>query len=420
MMLVRIGVVFVLTAGLAAAADTPASNDNKSAEPSHKMAGDVTVKSTDGKYTLQTLCLDTNGRVLALVAPSKPFGAPVKGATGEVRVFDPVGKPVLDIKVPFHAQSLNCAPDGTILVAGDGKIARFDKDGKMKGEPADLPHIGALLADKAELRKQAEAQLKREQQQFTEAIANAKKQFEEQVKQLEKKKAEDRTKTEQRQLEQYKSLIQNYDQMAKEQKTRTVEQVLADMTGRVRVISAVAASEQDLFVVCGDIGYGYAVWRMTHDLKDPKRVLGEIRGCCGQMDVQLHGKNLLVAENCNHQFALYDRDGKKLGGYGTRQDDNLSRPAPDGKPAEKAEEKGCFGGCCNPMNVRALGTGDIFTAESEGIVKRFTADGKFVGTAAQVKLTGGCKNVAIAVSADGNKLYFCDQPGSKFHIFEKK
>ena len=38
----------------------------------------------------------------------------------------------------------------------------------------------------------------------------------------------------------------------------------------------------------------------------------------------------------------------------------------------------------------------------------------------QVKLTGGCKNVAIAVSADGNKLYFCDQPGSKFHIFEKK
>jgi hypothetical protein len=37
-----------------------------------------------------------------------------------------------------------------------------------------------------------------------------------------------------------------------------------------------------------------------------------------------------------------------------------------------------------------------------------------------VKLTGGCKNVAVAVSADAKKIYFCDLPGSKFHILEKK
>src|SRR5207248_5540912 len=119
MTLVRLGVVFVLTAGLAAAADKPAAAD-KSTEPSHSVAGAVTVKSADGKYTLQTLCLDTSGRVLALVAQPKPYGAPLKGATGEIHVFDPAGKPVLDFKVPFHAQSLNCGPDGTIYVAGDG------------------------------------------------------------------------------------------------------------------------------------------------------------------------------------------------------------------------------------------------------------------------------------------------------------
>src|SRR4051812_12386022 len=103
MTLVRLGVVFVLTAGLAAAAETPAP-ENKSAEPSHKLSGAVTVKGTNGTATLQTLCLDADGRVLALVAQAKPYGAPLKDATGEIHVFDPAGKPVLDFKVPFHAQ----------------------------------------------------------------------------------------------------------------------------------------------------------------------------------------------------------------------------------------------------------------------------------------------------------------------------
>ena len=73
------------------------------------------------------------------------------------------------------------------------------------------------------------------------------------------------------------------------------------------------------------------------------------------------------------------------------------------------------------MNVRAQSpTGDIFTAESEGVIKRYSPSGEFLGTAAKVRLTGGCKNVAIGVSADGKRLYFCDMPGSKFHIFEKQ
>src|SRR4051794_25952861 len=129
MMLVRLGVVFALTAGLAAAADTPALADVKKADPSHKLVTAITVTGTDGNAKLQTLCVDADGRVLALVAAPKPYGAPLKGATGEVQVFDPAGKPVLNFKVPFHAQAVNCGPDGTIYVAGDGKIARFDKAG---------------------------------------------------------------------------------------------------------------------------------------------------------------------------------------------------------------------------------------------------------------------------------------------------
>jgi hypothetical protein len=143
---------------------------------------------------------------------------------------------------------------------------------------------------------------------------------------------------------------------------------------------------------------------MDRDLKNPKKVLGDVGGCCGQMDVQAMGKDLLVAENTKHQFARYDRDGKKLGGYGKRGED--TNPA-------------CFGGCCNPMNLRASG-GDILTAESEGVVKRFSGAGEFREVVGAVKIAGGCKNVAVAASADGSKVYFCDQPGGRFFILAKR
>ena len=45
--------------------------------------------------------------------------------------------------------------------------------------------------------------------------------------------------------------------MEKEQSKRTVEDVLNDMTGRVRVTNGVAVSDKDVFVACGDTaGYG--------------------------------------------------------------------------------------------------------------------------------------------------------------------
>jgi flagellar motor protein MotB len=374
-------------------------------ETTHKTVGAIDVKGSNN-LRLQTLCLDSMGRVVGLVATPKPFGGPVKGATAEVHVFDAAGKPLHNFKVDFHGQAVNAGPDGSVFVAGDGKLARFDKSGKQIGTSTELPFVADLLKDTDGLKKKAEEQLKREKEQFAQSIGAAKKQFADQIKKLEDKKKEDRTKAEERQLQQAKQLIEQYDQMEKEQKGRTVEQVLADMTGRVRVASGVAVSDKDVFVACGDVGgYGYAVWRLSHDLKDPKQVLSGIRGCCGQMDIQCHGPDVLVAENTNKQFARYDREGKKLGGYG--------KGGAETDPA-------CFGGCCNPMNVRACGTGDVYTAESEGVIKRFSPSGEFLETTGVVKLSGGCKNVAVGVSPDASKLYFLDQPGSKFHILEKK
>lgn len=373
-------------------------------ETTHKVVASIEVKGDKG-LMLQTICLDGKGRVVALVAPPKPYGAPMKGQTAEVHLFDADGKAVKKWKVEFHATAVNVGPDGNIYVAGDSKIAKFDADGKQVGETADLPHVAAIMKDTEGLKAKAEVQLKKEKEQMAQVYANARKNIAEQLKKIEDKKPEDRTKTEERQIEQFKNIIKQYEKIETDYKSRTVEQVVEQMTGRMRVANGMAVSEKDVFVACGDVGYGYAVWRFSKDLKDPKQILSEIGGCCGQMDIQCHGPDVLVAENTKHQFTRYDREGKKVGSFGKR--------GLDTDPA-------CFGGCCNPMNLRAVGVGDIYTAESEGVIKRFGPSGEFIETAGVVKLTGGCKNVAVAVSADAKKIFFCDQPTSKFHILEKK
>jgi hypothetical protein len=373
-------------------------------ETTHKVVASIDVKGDKG-LTLQTLCLDSKGRVVGLVAPPKPYGAPMKGATAEIHLYDADGKLAKKWTVNFHATAVNVGPDGSIYVAGDGKLAKFDADGKQVGETGELPHLTAIMKDKDGLKAKAEVQLKKEKEQMAQIYANARKSIAEQLKKIEDKKPEDRTKTEERQIEQFKNLIKQYEKIENDYKSRTVEQVIEQMTGRMRVANGMAVSEKDVFIACGDVGYGYAVWRFTKDLKDPKQILSEIGGCCGQMDIQCHGPDVLVAENTKHQFSRYDREGKKVGSFGKRGLDT---------------DPTCFGSCCNPMNLRAVGVGDIYTAESEGVIKRFGPSGEFIETAGVVKLTGGCKNVAVAVSADAKKIYFCDLPGSKFHILEKK
>ena len=50
-----------------------------------------------------------------------------------------------------------------------------------------------------------------------------------------------------------------------------------------------------------------------------------LQGCCGQMDVQVLGNDLLVAENCKHSFARFDRDAKKIGEWGGLRDGRRRR-----------------------------------------------------------------------------------------------
>ncbi len=371
------------------------------ATPSHEKLAEVKIKAKHNGNTLQTICSDSKGNVLAIVGPSRYSENPSsKKSVSEVQIFDQDGKAVRNFDLDFTGQAISVGTDGKIYIAGDAHIASFEPDGKLI-KKVELPHIAKLSANKEQMKKDAEAQIKMEKQSFEQSL----KQIKDMKKKLEDKKEEDRTARDKQMIKQYDSILESYKQQDDYYSKRTVDSVIAETLTRLRYINSVAVSEKDVYIVCGESkGYGFAIWRMNSQFEEPKQVKGNISGCCGQMDLCCEGDNLIVAENTIKKFARYSRDGKALGKWGKAGDKDV-----DG-----------FGGCCNPANVRASAKGDIYTAESEGIVKRFNSSGEFQGVAFKVPVSGGCKNAPIAMTPDDERIFFGDVMGNKIVILAKK
>jgi hypothetical protein len=371
---------------------TPAAAPDKG---THTQVATVAVKGANNNK-LQTLSITPKGEIVALVGQSRY--TPAKSA--EVQVFDAAGKPLHKWTIEFAGQSINAGPDGNVYVAGDGQIARYSSDGKLLAK-IDIPHIAEALKNQDELKKRAQASIDDDIKSYQEDVAEHQKT----VETLEKKKADELTAAEKQQLRQAKQQVQIYEQILKSAKAKSLDSEIRSITNRIRIINAIAVTPKDVFIACGELkGWGYGVWRMDHDFKNPTQVLKGLGGCCGQMDIQAVGDTIVVAENTKHRVGRYDRTGKSLDTFGKRGTDTTI---------------GCFGGCCNPMNVRIGTDGGVYTAESEGVVKHFDAQGKFVGIVGTATLKGGCKNVAVAVSPDGNHVYFCDQPGSQIIVLKR-
>jgi hypothetical protein len=385
---------------LGGAKDSPVAASAKVPTGTHETSKIVDVKGETKAIKLQTLAAGPDGMVYALLGSDR-YGPKV--SSGEVQVFDSTGEKVRGWKIDFQCQAINCASDGTVFVAGDGKLATFDAAGQVKSAPTDLPFIQRALADAEALRKKAEEQRSSEIQSYEEMVKDVEKQLAD----LKKKDEEKLNKVEKQQMMQFEAMITSYKRALDGSKKKKPEEYVNQIVSRVRIINSIAATEKDLYVVCGELqGFGYAVWRMDRSFENAKQVMSGLRGCCGQMDVQCCGDDLIVAQNCEHNVGRYDRDGKKLGTLGRRA-------------GREGSDDG-FTGCCNPMNVRADADGRVYTAESEGIVRVFDKDGKAQGILGSVKITGGCKNVAIALSKDGNTVFFCDQPASKIHVMTRK
>lgn len=172
-------------------------------------------------------------------------------------------------------------------------------------------------------------------------------------------------------------------------------------------ITGLTVTGNDVFMACSSpVDYSYRVYRFNRELQESRLVVKQLSGCCGQMDVAAANGKLIVAHNARHSVETYDRDGKLVSKFGKKND--------------KAAD--CFGGCCEPKNVRVLPNGDILAAESgpPTTVKHFTADGKFLCVEALPTYDNGCVRVTVCTSPDGKKFYLLNTGSDAIHVFAAK
>ena len=180
--------------------------------------------------------------------------------------------------------------------------------------------------------------------------------------------------------------------------------------------SGIEATEKDVFVCFGS-GWSTrstsSIVRFDRDLNNPKTIADQMHGCCQRLDIVARDGILYVAENARHRVVKLDRDGKILSKWGQRDRKNIEG----------------FGSCCNPMNLFFNSDGVLYTAESGlGRIKRYSADGKFLGLVGHIgttrfnqagRLAASCSNIAVAVSQDQSRIYVLDFAKNLIRIMVK-
>src|SRR5688572_10528874 len=138
----------------------------------HKELTKVTIRGKDGKGTLQTFCVGAEDQIYAVVSAPVVYGADVENKVkggGEIHVLSSEGKPVTQWTTAFTPQRIAADPQGNIYVGGSGRLAKYDKAGKLLMEVAS-PHVEAVLKDKETLREQATEQLKEQKEQYKQQV----------------------------------------------------------------------------------------------------------------------------------------------------------------------------------------------------------------------------------------------------------
>ncbi len=389
------------------------------ATPTHKQLRTIKPKHGDRELTLWMFCLGPGGDLWTSVSdesryqPIGPDGQALglRGAAYHaIQVYDADGKLKFEYPLPFVASAINFAPDGTLFVAGHGKLARLSAAGEILLE-GTAPNIGNLDEFKvkivAQAKKEREANVKNFSKQLETITKNLEKkveridQLEEELKDLkdaELTKQETRIRSEKTQKQvlitqkrQMESIVKNF-----ESRPISAEQSLQQYL----TIPAIAATSDNLFVVTSALnGRGYEVWRTNHQFLEGEVVKRDLMGCCGNMDIQSRDAGFVACENTRFRLTAYDREGKEQASFGKRD-----RTLASG-----------FGSCCNPMNCLTLSNGDYLVAESSiGNIKRFNTSGEFLGIVGKARISGNCKHVSLGYDESRNRYYMLNQ--DKNHI----
>jgi sugar lactone lactonase YvrE len=398
----------------AAAKDEKAATDDI-VRPTHKQTITINVNQ-DGlpQTTVSSFCLTPAGQILAACG----------GNEGEVRIFDADGAHVESWKLPVNPEAINVGSDGNVYIAGAGKLLRLDAEGKVLHE-AEAPHAADLLKNKEALRKEIIDRSKQMASQFGEQIEQYDKQIAElEAKQKKKEEAgEELSKADKRRLEAFAQTKKQYEQIMEQVggKEPTEQELDAQMKASLEYklkIASISETDGKVYIACSAaVGYGFNVWQLDENFENGKVIVSELRGCCGQMDVQAAKGGIFVAENARHRVCCYDEKGEMTTSWGAQ-----ARAGIDG-----------FGSCCNPMNVAFGADGSIYTAESEiGRIKRFSPKGELIELVGKVDIVPGCKKVSIAVDKTGDTIFMLDvsrnhivkmerlAPGEEIAYFERR
>jgi hypothetical protein len=240
-------------------------------------------------------------------------------------------------------------------VAGDGRVQKLDAAGKVLAT-ATSPVADEAVTISKEIEDMVLEQSKQTKRPFKEALANMK---------------------------------------------TSLERRRSEVTG-------LTVTDKDVFMaVPSPSDYTFRVYRLSHDLTEPKQVVDKLRGCCGQMDIQSHDGNLWIPHNARHSIETHDRDGNELAKFGK---------SGKVKPSD-------FGGCCEPKNLRMLPDGDILAAESgpPTCIKLFSSTGKFKEVVAVANGSkGDCVRVTVERSPDGSQYYLLDTTRDAIRVFTAK
>jgi hypothetical protein len=345
----------------------------------------------------------SDGRLAAISGTSDRYGRDISKATdsGYFHIVDAKGQIVSTHELSFKPTSINTGPGDTLYVAGVGRLAVFDTDGK-KLRDADAPHLKHAIADPEKFAQEVwelhQEELKLQQEQLKTQT--------DVIEEMSKKKPEELSSTEKEQLNDLKQMIKYYEESTKTKAKLAKEDVSKAAIERLKKIHRVAVSKQDVFIVTNEAnGHGFCVWRLTHELTDAKKIAEGLSGCCGQMDIQTIDDEIVIAENSRHRVRRIGRDGTKGTTFGK----------------SSRTDESCFGGCCNPMNTCLdLSTNTLLTSESNGLVKSYKPDGTFVSVLGVAKVTEGCKNSAIGISPAGDRLYYLDVEKGQILVLERK
>ncbi|MCA9137703.1 MAG: hypothetical protein KDB00_13120 [Planctomycetales bacterium] len=373
--------------------------------PTHRQIRVIRPLVDGQSLTLHTLTTDADGNLLVAVGGESPqydysaIGADHHGATktGFVLKLDAEGKELGRWTCGLIPSAMAVGPDGSIFVGGSGQLAKLTPDGKTT-KPIDSPHIG----DRKTFAKRT---IKAQQMLMQSFLSeDSLKPLRDMVEKLEEKPEGDRSRIEVAQLDALKTQLQQMENLiggnkdSDEESDDNADDFQVDPMMEMQVehamnVTSMAASKEKLFVCATDPSNGgYSVWSLDHDMNpdNVQVIMTDLRGCCGQMDIQCCDEKMIVSENSSFQVGVFDLDGKRLTGFGS-----MDRTSRNG-----------FGSCCNPMNSFPLPDGTILTAESSiGHIKHFDIDGNLIGYIGKANIGGGCKHCAMGYDA-ANDLYF--------------